>query len=112
MRIVSPCSKEDAALVPQTPKRARLLDQVGGAIASDFGQREKSVSLARRDAPDRVADVVGDEESAALVEGDADRAAVGVALGAQEAVEDFGRLARRLAVAEGNEDDVVAGERL
>src|SRR4051812_44960362 len=76
------------------------------------GRRRGTRSLARRDAPDRVADVVGDEKAAALVERDADRAAVGFALGAQEAVENFDRLPRGLAVCEGNEDHVVAGERL
>src|SRR3954464_6432403 len=74
--------------------------------------RRGTRSLTRREAPDRVADVVGDEESAALVEGNADRAAVGFAPGTQEAVEHFDRLAGRFAVAERNEDDVVAGERL
>src|SRR6185503_12846781 len=68
--------------------------------------------LARRDAPDRVADIVGDEKAAPFVEGDADRAAVGFVLRSQEAGEHFLRLARRLAVAEGNEYDVVAGEGL
>ena len=37
-----------------------------------------------RDAPDRVADVVGHQQRAALVDRDADRAALGVALRAQE----------------------------
>src|SRR6185503_1093170 len=75
-------------------------------------QSERKAALLRADAPDHVADVIGDEQRAALVDGDADRAAHGVAVLVDEAAEHFHRHAVRLAVAEGHEDDVVAAERL
>jgi NAD(P)-dependent dehydrogenase (short-subunit alcohol dehydrogenase family) len=52
----------------------------------------------RRHAPDRVADVVGDQQRALLVDRDADRAALRLALVVEEAGQHVLRLARRLAV--------------
>src|SRR3954470_19601960 len=49
----------------------------------------------RRHAPDRVADIVGHQERALLVEADADRAALGFALVVEKTGQDVPRLARR-----------------
>src|SRR5688572_28263187 len=65
-----------------------------------------------RRAPDDVADVVGDEERAARVDRDADGAAEGLALGADEAAQHLDRVARRFSGGEGHEDHVVAATRL
>src|SRR5947209_12333430 len=66
----------------------------------------------RCDAPDRIADVVGHQQRARLVDADADRAALGVAAVVEESGQDVLRLAGRLAVGEGYEDDLVAGAEL
>src|SRR5580658_10517257 len=63
---------------------------------------------ARGHAPDAVADVVGDEQRAALIDGDADRTAARVAVAVEESGEDVDRLARRTSDREGHEDDLVA----
>ena len=51
-----------------------------------------------RDAPDRIADVVGDQQRAGLVDRDADRAAARLAVGVEEAGDDVLGLAARMAV--------------
>src|SRR5436190_20777501 len=63
----------------------------------------------RRYAPDRVADVVGDQKRALLVEPDTDGAALRLALVVEEAGQHVLRRPRRLAVLEWNEDHLVAG---
>src|SRR5688500_5842778 len=65
-----------------------------------------------RHAPDDVADVVGDEQRAALVDHDSDWAAEGLAVGADEAAQHLDRVARRFSGGEGHEDHVVAATRL
>src|SRR3954471_15362583 len=76
------------------------------------GNAPPTESLARRGhPPDRIADVVGDEEGAVAGDLAADRPAVGVAPPVDEAGQDVDRPARRAAIGEGDEDDPVAAER-
>src|SRR5216683_2408067 len=65
--------------------------------------------LRRRHAPHRVADIVGDQERALLVDLDADRTALGFALVVEEAGQHVLRRARRLAVGERHKNHLVAG---
>src|SRR5579871_616884 len=66
----------------------------------------------RRDPPDRVADIVGDEQRAAFVDRNADGTAVGLAIGIEKAGENVAWLAGRFAAFERHENDLIAGERL
>jgi hypothetical protein len=62
----------------------------------------------RRHAPDHVANVVGDEERAPLIDGDPDRAAQRSVARIEETAEDIDGRALRLAAVERNEYDFVA----
>ena len=64
-----------------------------------------------RHAPDGVADIVGHQQRALLVDGDADRPALRLALVVEEAGQDVLRLAGGLAVRERHEDHLVAAAR-
>ena len=62
----------------------------------------------RRHTPDHVAHVIGHQQRAFRVDGDADRASACITVGVKEASEDVLGRTRRLAVLEGNEDHFVA----
>src|SRR5216683_5421462 len=62
-------------------------------------------------APDAVADIVGDQERARAVHGDADRTATRIAVIVEKAREHVDRLAGRAPRGEGDEDDFVAAVR-
>src|SRR4029078_4157328 len=61
--------------------------------------------------PDYVAHIVRHKERLARVESDADRAPARLAVGVDEAAQHLHWLARRTAIREGNENDVVAAQR-
>ena len=61
-------------------------------------------------APDRVPDVIGDQEGAGFVEGHPDRPAARFAVRIEESRDDILGLAVRTPAAEGHEDDLVAVE--
>src|SRR4051794_9177669 len=65
----------------------------------------------RRDAPDRVADIVGYQQRALLVDADAYRAALGFALVVEETGQDVPRFAGWPAIFEGYENHLVARPR-
>src|SRR5579862_7073004 len=67
------------------------------------------MALTPRDAPDRVAAVVGNEERAVLRDGDTHGSSPRVALGGHEARHEVHVFARWLVVAEGQVYDLVAG---
>src|SRR5690349_15462937 len=69
-------------------------------------------SSSGRHAPHGVPHVVRDEQRAALVDRDADRASARLALRVDEVGEHLDRLARRRAAGERHEDDAVARARL
>src|SRR5690606_19492671 len=62
----------------------------------------------RGDAPDDVGEIVGDDQRAARVDAHADRAAAGEAVFAEEAEYEIDRFAGRTAIAERDENDLVA----
>src|SRR5215468_2975460 len=66
----------------------------------------------RRHPPDRVADIVGDQQRSLLVDTYTDRAPLCFALVIEEAGQHILRLARGLAVLERDKDHLVAGARL
>src|ERR1700694_2950082 len=65
----------------------------------------------RRYPPNRVAYVVGDEQRARSIHGDADRAAPGLALSANEAGEHIFRFAGGTAIGEGYENPLITAAR-
>src|SRR4051812_10017824 len=83
-------------------------------VSDDLAHRHRCRGRrGRRDPPDPVADIVGDEQAAGLVDRHADRPPLGIAVLVEKAGEHVDRLARsRLVAGEGHEHNLVARARL
>src|SRR6185295_137980 len=116
-------SSSYAASTRGDEKSGTNLRKASGSMTPCYAWRHESAAPVRRctiaarsrrraDPPDRVADIVGHQQRAALVDGDADRTAHRVAVLLDEAGEHVDRLARGLAVCKRHEDHLVAAPRL
>src|SRR4026209_1031077 len=92
-----------------TPARGALARRNGAS--SSVSARRAGDRGGAGQAPDRVADVVGQHEVAPAFDRDADGPAHRVAFGVDEAGQHVERIARGLAALEWNEDDLVAAAR-
>src|SRR4051794_20286291 len=102
---------------------AGSLQEPGASAATAFSSLKRSVRRAHRinvlggvvgsrDTPDRVADIVGNQQRARLVDCDANRAAVRFFVGPKEASQHVDRLPGWFAIGEWHEDNLIAAERL
>src|SRR5688572_12402865 len=94
------------------PKRLPSRTSAGSSASEPGGSRlSPSVSCACNP-PDTVADIIGDQERTSLVQGDADRSAIGFALIVEKSGQHVYRIACRSALSERHEDHLVAAERI
>ena len=75
------------------------------------GRLRRRGRLGRRDPPNRVSDIVGDQQSATPIDRQTNRPSARVIVGIEEAGDDILRRAAGLSAAEGHEDHLVAVER-
>jgi hypothetical protein len=62
-------------------------------------------------APNRAADIVGDQQAALFVDGNPDRPAHGVAVGIEESAQHHGRQSLGLIASEGHEQHLIAADK-